>query len=161
MKEIKENKLLIIPIGIFVIILAIVLVRYYKGRQQILTPDENFVLTPKKYGINEYSLVSTSEEQMSNAYLTDYKNFLMNDINEAYNLLNEEYRNIKYPNIETFKNYVNSINLLNMTVSKYGKKSCGDEVCYYVYDKLDNLYIFRVFSVMEYEVYLDDTTIEI
>lgn len=162
MKQIKENKLLIIPVGMLIIVISIVLVRNYIGnRQKFKQNDEKYVMTPKKYGVNEYSLVSTSEEQMASTYLNDYKNLLMSDINESYNLLNSEYKRIKYPNIETFKNYVNSINLSKMIVDRYGKKNCGEEICYYIYDKLDNVYIFRVFSVMEYEVYLDDNTIEI
>lgn len=162
MKMIKENKLLIIPIGLLIIVITVVLVRNYIASQQTFKQnDEEYIMTPKKYGVNEYSLVSTSEEQMANIYLNDYKNLLISDINEAYNLLNEEYKNAKYPNISTFNQYLNSLNLSNMVVDKYGKKNCGEETCYYVYDKTGNIYIFRVFSVMEYEVYLDDSTIEI
>lgn len=162
MKMIKENKLLIIPIGVLIVVIAIVLVRNYIGsKQKFKQNEEKYIMTPKKYGVNEYSLVSTSEEQMANTYLNDYKELLISDINEAYNLLNKEYKNAKYPNIETFNNYANSLNLSTMIVDRYGKKTCGKEICYYVYDKDDNVYIFRVFSVMEYEVYLDDSTIEI
>lgn len=162
MEKLKENKLLIIPVGALIIVFAIVLVRNYIGSQQKFKQnDEKYIMTPKKYGVNEYSIVSTSEEQMANTYLNDYKELLMENINEAYNLLNKEYKNIKYPNIEIFRNYVNNLDLSKMIVDQYGKKNCGKQICYYIYDKLNNAYIFRIYSVMEYEVYLDDSTIEI
>lgn len=162
MDKVKLNKLLIIPIVILIVILVIVFIRsYINSKETFKQNQEKYVMTPKKYGVNEYSLVSISDEQMAGTYLTDYKNLLMTDVNEAYNLLNNEYKNIKYPTINAFKEYINNIDLSKIIIDKYGKRKCGNEVCYYVYDKLDNVYIFRTFSVMEYEVYLDDNTIEI
>ena len=49
---------------------------------------EEYIMNPKKYGVNEYSPVNITDEQMATIYLNDFKYNLLNDVNYAYELLN-------------------------------------------------------------------------
>lgn len=162
-KYIKEHKVTFILVMIFLLSLSVYFIRYYIASKSIYTESylrgENYVMTPKKYGVNEYSPVYITEEQMVTIYMNDYKTHLYNDVNYAYNLLNADYRNLKFGSIENFINYVNTLNSNSMTVDKY---SVNDEKnIFTIYTKDNNIYIFKINSVMEYEVYLDDYTVEI
>ena len=117
-------------------------------------------MNPKTYGVNEYSLVNITDEQMANIYLNNFKSYLFSDINYAYQLLKEEYRNKKFGTVENFINYINKINYSNMTLNKYSIEDRENKI-YTLYTKDNKVYIFKVLSVMEYEVYLDDYTVEI
>lgn len=162
MKFFKENKSVLIIFIPFIIILLVCVAYWFIGNQKKFHQNnEEYIMTPKKYGVNEYSLVSIDEEQMANIYLNDYRNLLLFDRVQSYNLLNNEYRSLKFPNIEYFNQYINSINFSSLLVDKYATGRCGSETCYYIYDKSGKEYIFRIFNVMEYEVYLDEDTVEI
>lgn len=162
MKFLKENKIVLVLILTFVIVLIAFLVyRFVNNQQKFVYNDEEYIMSPKKYGVNEYSLVNIDDEQMANIYLNNYKNMLISNRSEAYSLLNDEYKNLKYPTIESFNQYVDSIDFSNIILDRYGVHKCNAGTCYYLYDKNNNEYIFRAFSVMEYEVYLDGETVEI
>ena len=116
-------------------------------------------MTPKTYGVNQYSPVNITDEQMADIYLNDFKYNLFNDINSAYLSLNEEYRNIKFGSFENFVNYVNGLKFSNIILDRYSVS--GDKKIFRIYTEDNQKYIFKVNSVMEYEVYLDDYTVEI
>ena len=163
MKFIKEHKILFILISIFALLLLMYLLREFIASREIYNESyldgEDYIMNPKTYGVNEYSLVNIDDEQMCNIYLNDYKNKLSDDINYAYQLLNEEYRNKKFGSIENFINYVNNFDFSGLNIYKYSINS--DKSIYKIYTENNNTFIFKVNSVMEYEVYLDDYTVEI
>ena len=160
-KILKENKFLVI----LLIVLLVAIVAYFLIRF-IFTTDkyiesylrgEEYIMNPKTYGVNEYSPINITDEQMAIIYLNDFKKHIFDDINYAYSLLNESYRNLKFGSIDGFTNYVNSLNFKDMIIDKYAVNN--DIIT--VYTKDEKKYIFKTISVMEYEVYLDDTTVEI
>lgn len=165
MNFIKENKLVVI-----VLIIGILIASFF-GIRYLLTLDDIYIessirnldyqMIEKDYGVNEYSKINISENQMAIIYLNDYKNNLLNDIETAYNSLNTDYRNAKFNSLDSFKSYISNINISAISLNKYQIKSKNNYVYYYLYDTNDNLYIFKIISVMEYELYLDDTTVEI
>ena len=161
MNIIKKYKTIFILGSIFVILLSFYLIREFLASKEIYTESylrgEEYIMNPKKYGVNEYSPTNITDEQMANIYLNDFKHNLYNDINYAYELLNNEYKNLKFGSVDNFINYVNGLNYQNMTVDRY---SIDDDIIT-IYTKDDMEYIFKVISVMEYEVYLDDYTVEI
>lgn len=162
MKFLKENKLVLVLLLTFAIVLvAFLTYRFINNQQKFVQNDEEYIMAPKKYGVNEYSLVNIDDEQMSNIYLNDYRNMLINNRSEAYNILNDEYKNLKYPTIESFNQYVDSLDFSSLVMERYGVHKCNSGTCYYIYDRDGNEYVFRAFSVMEYEVYLDEETVEI
>lgn len=165
MKFIKENKLVAVVLLIFILIASFFGIRYLLTLDDIYIDSSirntDYQIIEKQYGINEYSKINISENQMAINYLNDYKNNLINDIDTAYNSLNVDYRNKRFGSLEAFKNYINGININDIILDKYQVKSKNKNDYYYLYDKNNNIYIFKITSVMEYELYLDDTTIEI
>lgn len=164
MSKIKENKYVIVLIIIFIALISFFAIREYRASKVIYIEsylrDEDYIMSPKTYNVNDYSLVNISNEQMANIYLSDFKYYLVTNIDYAYSLLNEEYRNAKFGSVENFRNYVYNISFENLFVKKYSIANRKNEI-YTVYTNDDNMYIFKTKSVMEYEVYLDDYTVEI
>ncbi len=114
-------------------------------------------------GRNTYTSAYTSESQMASIYLTNYKKLLKNDLNEAYNKLQEEYKQKRFPTQRIFEQYVNSkqdyISELRVkSLSVYTEES--GTIIYSVKDQYGDRYIFKETAVMEYTVELDDYTLE-
>ena len=163
MNFIKKYKKTFLLVLVFVVLLAFYLIRNFIASRTIYNESylngEDYIMNPKTYGVNEYSPVNISDEQIATIYLNDFKYNVYNDVNYAYSLLNQEYRNLKFGAIDNFVNYVNNLNYNNMIVDKYSVSADNEFIT--VYTKDNNKYIFKVISVMEYEVYLDDYTVEI
>lgn len=158
---IKKNSKTVLLILVFVVLLSMYFIREFIASRDIYNESylngEDYIMTPKKYGVNEYSVINITEEQMAKIYLNDFENYLYYDINYAYQLLNEQYRNLKFGSIENFANYINSFN--DITLDRY---SIGEENnTITIYTKDNKKFIFKIISVMEYEVYFDDYTVEI
>lgn len=164
MQLIKKHKTISILVIFFIILLLLYFLRDFIASKNIYTEsylrDEEYIMSPKTYNVNEYSMVNISDEQMAGIYLLDFRYILYNDITSAYNLLDEAYRNKKFGSVENFQNYINSINFSNV-VSKYYVQRSGDYVVYGVYDTNSNLFIFKTDGVMQYTVYFDEDTVEI
>ena len=158
---IKKNKMLTLLIVTFVTLISIYVVREIRASRDIYNESyldgKDYDMIQKTYGVNEYSPVNISDERMAEIYLNDFKQYLYNDISSAYYLLNEEYRNARFGSIDEFINYFNTFNYSNMSMEQYSI----EDKSMTVYTKDGNKYIFKIKSVMEYEVYLDDYTVEI
>lgn len=121
--------------------------------------EENIYL--KDYDVNEYIPTYVSDEDMAKIYLNDYIYKMYSNQEEAYNLLDEEYRNKKFGNLENYTNYVYSLQYSSYTLSKYYKQEKNGYIIFGVYDTNNNLFIFKTKGVLQYKVYLDDYTVEI
>lgn len=95
-------------------------------------------------------------------YLNYYTNLLQKNISSAYELLDEEYRNKRFGNIQTFKNYINlnKEKILNIEFEKYAKYKYDDYTQYVCIDKNGDYYIFNETSTMNYKIVLDTYTID-
>ena len=158
-----ENKKSYIWLVVLTIIGLLVFygIKIYRSKK-ILVPTNkyiNYTMNPKTYGVNEYNLVNITDRQLAAIYLNDYRNYLKNNIDQAYELLNEEYRSKKFNNIQEFKDYINSININTMSVEKYNISDDKKIIDVYISD--NDRFIFKIKSILEYEVYLDDTTVDI
>ncbi len=164
MAFISKNRLLVVLIVIFIGLLGFYVVREYIASKHIYKPayseNDKYNMVPKVYGVNEYSIVNISDEYMSKVYLIDYVNQLRTDMTAAYNLLNKEYRDKKFGSVSAFQDYINKSHYSN-TLSKYYSEIIGGHNVYGAYDSYNNLYIFKTDGVLQYEVYLDDYTVEI
>ena len=158
-----ENKKSYIWLVVLVIIGLLVFygIKIYRSKKTLVPTNNyiNYTMNPKTYDVNEYNLVNISDRQLAAIYLNDYRNYLKNNIDQAYELLNEEYRSKKFNNIEEFKTYINTININNMSVEKYNISDDKKIIDVYISD--NDRFIFKIKNILEYEVYLDDTTVEI
>ena len=158
-----ENKKSYIWLVVLVIIGLLVFygIKIYRSKKTLVPTNNyiNYTMNPKTYDVNEYNLVNITDRQLAAIYLNDYRNYLKNNIDQAYELLNEEYRSKKFNNIEEFKTYINTININNMSVEKYNISDDKKIIDVYISD--NDRFIFKIKNILEYEVYLDDTTEEI
>lgn len=157
--ERKINWKIITLITTLVIIVAVGIYFWYNSgtKQKGFFNADQIPTEPKKYDVNEYISTKISDQDMCIKYLSDYLSVLSQNINDAYNLLDVEYRNKKFGNIQNFTSYINQKSATFSEVSKY--RISGN--VYYVYDKSDNLFIFSTKGVMSYKVYFDDETVDI
>lgn len=102
-----------------------------------------------------------NDSQIAYKYFEKFKTALLNNVDEAYKMLNEEYRNIRFKNIENFKEYVNdNINefqlLQALEYSKIINEDCNQ---YIVKDAKNNVIIFDEKSPNHFTIKLDTYTI--
>ncbi len=111
------------------------------------------------YNIFMYSNIS--DQYLIDTYLRDYKDIMFSDIEKAYNLLDEEYRDKRFGSIEEFRKYVqsNKEELEEITIESYMKNTYQDEQEYVGKDQYDNIYVFTSHYAMDYRVELDDYTL--
>lgn len=146
---------------VFIVVVIACLTLYFwynRGvKKEGFSNADQIPTVPKKYDVNEYSSIYISDQNMCTKYLSDYLLILSENIEEAYYLLDEEYRNKKFGSLENFVSYINQ---KSNTFSEISRYRVLDNI-YYVYDKSNNLFIFKTKGVMQYSVYLDDYTVEI
>ncbi len=155
------NKKTIKDILIVIIVLVGLLILYFLLRSLTPKDEEEYDEYLKDYKVNEYIATYISDEAMARIYLNDYIYTMHNDPNKAYNLLAEEYRNKKFGNKQNYIDYINSLGNNTYTLSRYYKQAADEYIIFGVYDQYENIYIFKTKGVMQYELYLDDYTVEI
>lgn len=162
MDNLKNNKKTII---ICIILLGIIgLVSYLINNNRFNDDVKYYEEKIEKYDANQFIPVYVTESDMANKYLNDFKNLMLYDLDSAYNVLNKKYKEKKYSSIEIFKENIKdeySKNFYSINVKEYSVVSKGDYKFYYIRDSRDKLYIFKELSIMNYEVFLDDYTVEI
>ena len=142
---------LVLIVGIF--LLSTMLAKKSSG---IISADD-IPTTPKKYESNEYYNLNITDQELCTIYLNDFISILSTDISKAYDMLDSDYRNTRFSDYNSFVNYINTIYSSISSVNTY--KVEKDR--YYVYDKNGNVFIFVTNGVMNYKVYLDETTVKI
>ncbi len=156
------NKKISIVIAILVIFVVLIIsvfcIEYFTAKKSEGIIDvSKLPVTPKKYKSNEYYSFNISNQELCTIYLNDYISILSTDISKAYSMLDENYRNTKFPDYESFVNYINTIYPTISSIDTY--RISGQK--YYITDKNNNLFIIVTNGVMNYKVYLDDYTVEI
>ena len=94
-------------------------------------------------------------------YFNYYKNKSLHNTKEAYNLLDEDYRNKRFGNINEYMKYINENKdrIEGITIEQYLVNQEEDYTEYVCKDQYDNLYIFKEQAIMDYTVELDTYTI--
>ena len=160
----KSNKMIIV-----IIIVMLGLVSYiiysknskskgaeYEEHKEYEEPE----YVEKKYGVNQYSKISVDDNQMAIAYFSDYQQYLLNNIDKAYEYVDPEYANRKCNDISSFKRIVEN-KFESSSVKNYKKEKHGDYYYYIIQDTENNIIVFKVDGVMNYTVYLDNETVVI
>lgn len=109
----------------------------------------------KNYGVNEYTPIYISDEKMAQLYLNDYVSLLYGDIEEAYKLLDSEYKTTKFNSYSSFKSYISASNYVP-SAKDYSKSSSDGYLLFKIHDTNDNLIIFKTKGVMQYSVYFEE-----
>lgn len=134
----------------------------YNDIEQFKNYSNNYDSIEKnEYNIFEYSNIE--DNVIVNDYLSRYKNILVKDIKEAYDLLDEDYRNKRFDDYSQYEKYVtdNKRQLLSVTFTKYKTLDKDGKKEYVCIDKNNNYYIFKETAIMDFKMYLDDYTIDL
>lgn len=160
----QEWKFLVVLIISFAIIGLVYVGRekYIKKNEEEYVPEylrdaqsgKEQLVKPKVYGVNEYSIVNMDEKKMASIYLQDFYNLMVTDVNQAYKLLEDDFRKKNYPTMESFQIFVkqvlsdtNSLNIATKTVS-----SSQNTYVYDIITKSGINYFFTAEGVMVYRV---------
>lgn len=114
-------------------------------------------IEPNEY--NEYEFNDYSEEDILREQFYNYKYTILNEAEDAFNMLDEEYRNKRFNNsITEFNNYINEHKdkIENSSFMEYTEI---DDNKYVIEDNYSNQYVFFINDFYNYNVKLDVYTI--
>lgn len=125
-----------------------------------LEQDEKINIVQGTYNIYEYEYVDNVKQM--EIYLEDFVFQTFFNTENAYNLLNEEYKLKRFGNINEFVKYVTEKQnqLKNIKIVQYNVDDNGENKIYKGTDEYGNYYHIIEKSYMEYEIILDNYTMQ-
>ena len=113
-------------------------------------------------GYNTFSFLNIDDTTIINAYIKDYQETVVSNLEESYELLDEEYKQAKFGSFTEYENYIkeNMKYILSISISQYrvDEKDDGNE--YICIDQNGNYYILKENAIMDYDIMLDTYTID-
>lgn len=178
----KNLKLLIIILILFAIcIIGVLVVLNIQGDRltqnnivlnslQYSNMYDNYIYNEPQIELNNtVGEIETPEEpeqkytdlELMKIYLEDFSIKALNDIEQAYKLLDEEYREKRFGTLENFRKYVQEkqIQLANIELRQYAAEEDSNTVIYKGTDENGNYYYIRETDYMEYTIMLDNYTL--
>jgi len=127
---------------------------------QTLTLPETETIENTGGNNSKYAYISL-EEIIKNDF-SMYKELILYNRETAYNMLDEEYKNKRFPTYTEFEQYVQkySQRFAMLELSKYNIEQNGDKKQYICIDTKDNYYIFTEHGAMDFDVQLDVYTLD-
>ena len=139
---------------------------------------------------NEYLIKQISDDEYCKDLLSDLTYNLLFKTTNAYNMIEEQYKNNKYKSIDDFYKFISNnentyrylyrnltgdttgistmeelekyrIDKFKYGISQYEVRDFGDYKQYVIKDKQNKYYIFNEYNTMEYKALLDSYTCEI
>ena len=122
-------------------------------QQEITSIEEN--------DSNQYNNASVTIENIVKEYMNNYKRLVLAKPDLIYEKLDEEYREKRFGNLEEFEKYINNNRdtIVSLQAQQYLSNAYQDYTEYVCKDKYSNLYIFREYDILNYEILLDTYTI--
>lgn len=155
MKKDNEFQKFVPAIIIGVAVLALVGISKLLSKDNSAKYQRAYLIEKSEYSANEYIPILVSDEQMARKYMLDYLNYVQRNIKESYYLLDEDYRNETFGNIDKYIKYMNTYNF-TYELEKYSVYERSDYKYYDIYDKNGNHVIFKTQGIMQYSVIFDD-----
>lgn len=126
-----------------------------------LSMYQNEIDSIPKNSYNTFSFINIEDATIIRDYLYNYKDKIVKDISASYDMIEEEYKNIKFPTLEEYEAYINKNKqeLLSISFSKYLVNKKSEYTEYICIDTKGNYYIFRETAIMDYKILLDNYTI--
>jgi len=112
---------------------------------------------------NAFEYYRITDETLIRNYLGNYKSNVLYNIQDAYELLDEEYRNKRFGSLDSYKMHVTEelSKIKGSLVAKYKINQYNDYVQYVCIDRDENYYIINETAVMEYSLILDTYTLDL
>ena len=162
---------------------------YENAITQAMQTQESTEKTIPLNKYNKVNYSNLSEEEIVNKYLVDYVEECLYNSQMAYEKLNEIYRNLRFNTYEKFQEYIQENkttlealdanhrktyqdfnnfeeyekyiqNLEIVDLDKYLVENNENYKTYTCIDDYGNYYIFNIYNVMDYDILLDNYTIE-
>ncbi len=128
-----------------------------KSIDEIELTTKDLEIEPNRY--NKYKEKEITEEYICQEYLYMYKRMMLSKTQEAYNNLNEEYKNKRFGSFENFTTFVeNNKDMINKIILKAYSVKNNEYMCE---DQRGNYYVFYINKVLDYKVVLDLYTIDL
>lgn len=121
--------------------------------------DTEFEIKQNEYNkiVNEVNM----NYQLCYLFIRDYINYINNMPEEAFNKLDEEYKNIKFNNdYNLFLTYINNnLNKFeNITIQEYTEEQLDGKTRYTILDTNNNYYVVILQNGFDYKIMLDNYT---
>ena len=125
-----------------------------------LSEEENIDIPQGTYNNFEYEYINNVKQM--EIYLEDFVFEIFNNIENAYNLLNEEYKLQRFGNINEFVKYVTEKQnqIRNIKIVQYSVEDEAESKVYKGTDEYGNYYHIIENAYMEYEIILDNYTMQ-
>ena len=110
---------------------------------------------------NQFSNVVVDDKYITRELFLAYKRISLARPDIFYNFLDEEYRNLRFGNLESFEKYIdnNREELSKISYDKYQVNNYSDYKEYLCTDYYNNIYTFKVENLSNYSVLLDTYTV--
>lgn len=111
---------------------------------------------------NTYTISPISNDEIATIYYNIIRNLLTRNQSELYNILNEEYKSIRFQDNADFTAYCTNIiqSMPNAYLTQYSVTTNNGVEQYTCVDNYNNTYLIRLNTNCDIEVWLDDYTIE-
>ena len=114
--------------------------------------------------LNEYNQivnVTMNDEKICDKYLKYYNNLLLKNPEKAYQLLDDDYKNKRFSDIDEFKNYIKERELAikKCYLDEYTVELKDNKTVYIIKDTYNYYYEIAAESVMEFKIKMDEYTI--
>lgn len=116
----------------------------------------------EKNSNNTFTYRNIKDNEIALEYFYNYKYLMMYNEESAYEILDKEYRNNRFKNIQNYKKYIseNYDILKQCSAVKYQVNGNEGNKEYICLDNYGNYYIFNQRNISNYSLYLDTYTIE-
>lgn len=113
-------------------------------------------------GSNKMEYTTVTDEQLSRIYYEQFSKLEIENPEKAYEILDEKYREERFPTIEDFKEYINNYKDIIKTgaIAKYSRDIQNDYTECVLVDNYNNYYTLKETSIMNYTIMLDNYTIK-
>lgn len=111
---------------------------------------------------NQYQYKNIDDIQIVDDLLVKYKNAVLYNRKDGYDLLDKDYREKRFENYDTFSKYIenNIKEISSLTFTQYLVNDNQGSKQYVCKDQYENLYIFNEKAVMDCTVMLDTYTLD-
>mgnify|MGYP004468371931 CR=1 FL=1 len=115
----------------------------------------------EKNQYNIYKMTPISKNSTAERYFNTFLEYLKYDVQKSYELLEVQYKQSKFTNINEYIQYVQNNKLQEHALKAYNVYTYEDYSQYVCIDNQDRYYIFNEKGIMNYSVILDTYTIDL
>ena len=124
----------------------------YTDLDQIILEDNETEIKNNYNNIFEY--VAVNNEEMCKKYLEDFKQKELNNPQDAYSMLDEEFKKQNFPTFEKYQEYINEnkIEIEKAEVVRYNVDRDDEYTEYSIIDNYNNTYIIKTTGIWDYTI---------